>query len=158
MIRKNLRLACKRGHFGTVGDDPGPRAVPRSPYADDATRPARQLDLLDGRGRLQDRLCPAVARWPCADRLGLCPLLRCWYVERLDAADIAKAHHGRADAAGGDPGGGVLYSRSNLCHAEAPDAGRDQAVGCWACPRRWRARLVRPVRFVPGLGGIRPHL
>ena len=69
---------------------------------------------------------------------------------RLVSADGVQAHHRGADAARGHPGGGVLYPRPDLHHAEASDAGRRQVVGGGASARQWRSRLDHPVRLVSG--------
>ena len=70
---------------------------------------------------------------------------------------FVQAHHRGPDAARRHPGGGVLYPRPDLHHAETPDAGRHQIVGGGASARQWRSRLDHPVRLVSGLGGVRPH-
>src|SRR5205085_9941817 len=152
------RLTCKGGHFGTARNDPWPRAVSRRAYADHATEVAWPLDRRDGRGWLQGRLCADVAGWPCPDRLGVCAVSCDRLDRRLVSSQILETHHRRADAAGGDPGGGVLYPRPHLYRGEAPDAGRRQTVGGVALARQWRSRFDHTVRLVFGMGSVRPHI
>ena len=113
----------------------------------------------DGRGRLQDRLYAGVGRGPRAGDLGLCQLSRDRVDRRLESTDRAQAHLTVALMLPAVILVVASYIRGRIyTDAETSDAVGRQAVGGGASARQWRSRLDHPVRLVPGLGGVRPHL
>ncbi len=89
--------------------------------------------------------------------LGLCALPRDRLDRRLVSARLDAACRGRAHPARDRLLRRAVFARPHQDHAQAPDAGRDQAVGARASDRQWRPRLDRPVRLAARLGGGRPH-
>src|SRR5436190_2994279 len=164
VIRGRLICPARGERHGTVGDDSWSRVVFWGPHPHYAAGGARARDRRVGRGRLQARICAGVDHRSCADRVGLWALPRERDDRRLGKVGIAgfpqaaEAFDGRADAARHHHGGGGLHPRPDLPRAEASDALGRETVGGGASARQRRSRLDPPVRFVPGLGGVRSDI
>ena len=106
---------------------------------------------------LQGASCRHFARRHHPDRLRLRGLSRRGADRALDAAGLDAPPHRSAGVAGCDLRRGGLHPRRHRAHAQASDAGRRETLGGGASHRQWRSRRDHPVRFDPGLGGLRPH-